>query len=98
MKGYGTGGNKAQKAEKFDFEKMRIAATHQDRSTRKKSFVEYFARFEEFPSYLFDNTHEVDDRLRTTIEDLLADPETSKELRKGLDMLRQRLPSFSEDK
>ncbi len=79
------------KKEKFNFEKMRICATHENPSVRKQAFVEYFERFEEFPSYLFDNEQSIDARLRGTIDELLKDPLTSKEVRKGIDTLMQRL-------
>lgn len=81
------------KPEKFNFEEMKVAATHRDASIRKKTFIEYFERFEEFPSYLFDTEPRVDDRLLQTIDDLLKDPDTTKALRAGLDTLLRRLPS-----
>ena len=81
-----------QKREKFDFEKMKVAATHENSEIRKRSFIEYFDRFQEFPSYLFDNDDRIDARLRSTIKDLLDDPETTREVRKGIDTLLQRLP------
>ena len=60
---------------------------------RKSVFVEYFERFEEFPSYLFDNENGTDSRLQETINDLQNDPEISKTMRKGIETLMQRLPS-----
>jgi hypothetical protein len=81
------------KKEKFDFEKMKAAATHPDSSVRKQTFVEYFERFGEFPSYLFDNESHIDDRLLATIDDLMKDPEISKDLRAGIETLMRRLPS-----
>lgn len=81
------------KQAKFNFEEMRFAATHKDRIVRKKIFIEYFERFEEFPSYLFDNETKIDERLSETIEDLLRDPETSKAMHKGIALLLQRLPA-----
>jgi hypothetical protein len=81
------------KKEKFDFDKMKLAATHENSAVRKKIFIEYFERFEEFPSYLFDNESETDSRLLQTIEDIQRDPETTKEMRAGIDMLLRRLPS-----
>jgi hypothetical protein len=81
------------KKEKYDFEKMKLAAMSAEPSVRKQAFIEYFERFEEFPSFLFDNESGIDVLLRRTIDDLLKDPTTSKEVRKGLDSLLQRLPS-----
>lgn len=78
--------------EKFDFEKMKHAATHADAQVRKRTFIDYFERFAEFPSYLFENNeHGLDARLSHTIEDLLRDPEISKELRSGIELLQRRL-------
>ena len=86
------GGTTKQKQEKFDFEKMRLAATHQDPAVRKRIFIDYFERFEEFPSYLFDNNVKIDERLSRTIQDLLSDPETPTKMRKGIEVLKSRLP------
>lgn len=83
---------KKPKKEKFDFEQMKLAATNDNPSVRKRAFIEYFDRFEEFPSFLFDNESAVDARLRRTIDELLEDPLTTKELRRGIDSLLQRLP------
>jgi len=85
-------GEQVHKREKFDFEKMKLAATHENTAIRKQSFIEYFERFSEFPSYLFDNEECIDARLRETINDLLQDAETTREIRKGIDTLLQRLP------
>ena len=82
-----------EKIAKFNFEEMKIAATSNDVRVRKNVFIEYFERFEEFPSYLFDNTDGIDSRLRETIQDLKSDPETSKTMHKGIETLMQRLPS-----
>jgi hypothetical protein len=82
----------APKPEKFDFEKMKAAATHEDPMLRKEAFIEYFERFSEFPSYLFDNEQAIDSRLAKTIQDLTDDPETTREMRKGIDALTERLP------
>ena len=84
---------KKPKPEKFDFEKMKLTAMHESSIVRKQSFIEYFERFEEFPSYLFDNEHRVDNRLKETIDDILKDPEITKEMRAGIDTLLRRLPS-----
>ena len=85
--------DKKPKQEKFNFEKMRAAATSDDRNVRKTTFVEYFERFQEFPSYLFDNETVVDARLAQTIQDLMKDPETTASMHKGIELLRRRLPS-----
>jgi hypothetical protein len=84
---------KKPKPEKFNFEEMKLAAMHKDSSIRKKTFIAYFERFQEFPSYLFDMEPNVDDRLLQTIDDLLKDPEATKALRAGLDTLLRRLPA-----
>lgn len=93
MKASAQDGDKKPGREKFDYEKMRAAATNADAAVRKQIFVEYFERFAEFPSYLFDNEHAIDGRLRETINDLLADPESTKEMRKGIELLLLRLPA-----
>lgn len=80
------------KQSKFNYEALKSAATSPERAVRKEMFIEYFERFEEFPSYLFDNSDAIDARLRETIDDLNNDPETSKVMRRGLDALLQRLP------
>jgi len=82
----------AQKKVRFDYEAMRAAATSDNRAIRKRSFVEYFERFNEFPSYLFDNEEKVDEKLRATIDDLLASAECTKDMRAGIDALLRRLP------
>jgi len=84
---------KKQRRVKFDYEAMKKVATSDDPKVRKAAFVEYFGLFEEFPSYLFDNERSLDERLARTIQDLLADPETSKAMRLGLEALLRRLPS-----
>lgn len=83
------------KREKFNFEKMRAAATHKDAVVRKKIFVEYFERFGEFPSYLFDNDTKIDETLLETMQDILKDPETPKPMQVGAEALLRRLPSAS---
>ena len=45
-----------QQKSKFDFEELKAGAMSADPRTRKDVFKEYFERFEEFPSYLFDNS------------------------------------------
>jgi len=82
-----------QKKPKFDFEELKAAATSLNAKIRKKVFEEYFERFEEFPAYLFDNENGIDSRLQETIKDLQSDPEISKTMRKGIEILMQRLPS-----
>ena len=84
---------KPEKKPKFNFEELKAAATSVNAKIRKNVFVEYFERFEEFPSYLFDNTNGVDEKLAETIRDLQNDPETSKIMQKGIATLMQRLPS-----
>ena len=86
--------DKKPKQEKFDFEKMKSEAMHKDPAVRKKVFIEYFERFEEFPSYLFDNNEKMDERLSNTIRDLKEDPETPKAMLKGIEALLDRLSSF----
>ncbi|MBI5458021.1 hypothetical protein HY971_04855 [Candidatus Kaiserbacteria bacterium] len=83
----------ADKKPKFNFEELKAAATSLNAKLRKSIFVEYFERFEEFPSYLFDNSNGIDSRLQETIKDLQNDPETSKSMRKGIETLMLRLPS-----
>jgi hypothetical protein len=80
------------KKEKFDFEKMKAAATSDDRQVRKEAFIEYFERFNEFPSYLFDNERQVDPRLAETIQDISKDENVTKGLLDGIQALLQRLP------
>ena len=82
---------KAAKGPKFSFEELKIAATSLNASVRKKVFQEYFEMFEEFPSYLYDNSQGIDTRLSETIQDLKKDPETSEKMQKGLALLIQRL-------
>ena len=84
---------KSEKKPRFDFEELKAAATSLNAKIRKKVFEEYFERFEEFPSYLFDNTNGIDEKLAETIRDLQSDPETSKVMHKGIAILMQRLPS-----
>ena len=81
------------KRERFDFETMKAAAANKNPATRKQAFIEYFERFGEFPSYLFDNEQKIDERLYETMQDLLKDPETTKEMHKGITALLERLPS-----
>jgi|GEM_PF-811012 hypothetical protein len=83
---------KNTKRAKFDFEHMKEGSTHKDAAVRKRTFIEYFERFEEFPSYLFDNETNIDARLYETIQDLLKDPELSKAIRDGVGALLLRLP------
>ncbi|OGG56618.1 hypothetical protein A3D71_01690 [Candidatus Kaiserbacteria bacterium RIFCSPHIGHO2_02_FULL_55_20] len=84
---------RTEKKPKFNFEELKAAATSLNAKLRKSVFVEYFERFEEFPSYLFDNSNGIDSRLQETIRDLQDDPETSKSMRKGIETLMLRLPS-----
>jgi hypothetical protein len=84
---------KPPKPEKFNFEILKAEATSENRDVRKKIFKDYFERFEEFPSYLFDNSDKIDSRLSETIQDLTNDPETTKAMHKGIAVLMMRLPS-----
>lgn len=84
--------SQAPKKEKFDFEKMKAAATSDDPAVRKAEFIEYFERFNEFPSFLFDNEHSLDPRLAATMQDLSADESSSKALLEGVRALQYRLP------
>jgi hypothetical protein len=79
------------KLEKYDFEKMKGAATHVDAAVRKAAFIEYFERFNEFPSFLFDNESHIDPRLAETIAELNKDQDTTVALRQGLHALMERL-------
>lgn len=54
-------------------------------------FREYFERFEEFPSYLFDNDHGIDAMLAETIERLQKSLSTSEKMQAGLVLLVERL-------
>ena len=81
------------KPAKYNFEKMKSAATSDNPSIRKAVFLEYFERFGEFPSYLFENEGAVDARLQRTIDDLRKDPTTTTAIQKGIDALLLRLPS-----
>ncbi len=82
-----------EKVAKFNFEEMKTAATSKDPLVRKSVFSEYFERFGEFPSYLFDNENGLDEQLSQTIEDLKKDPETTDAMQKGIVILLGRLPS-----
>jgi hypothetical protein len=84
---------KTQAKPKFNFEQLKAAATHLDVRVRMKAFAEYFEMFQEFPSYLFDNAAGIDATLLNTIEKLKDDPATSKEMKAGIDLLLNRLPS-----
>ena len=86
---------KTQKPEKFNFEKLKAEATSGDAAIRKRTFKEYFERFEEFPSYLFDNSQKIDSLLYETIQDLMNDSETTKAMQKGIAILMARLPAVS---
>ena len=83
---------KVPKPEKYDFEKMKVSATSDRPEVRKAAFLEYYERFGEFPSYLFDNEKSVDLRLSATIQALLKDPDSSRTLLRDLDALLMRLP------
>lgn len=81
------------KRKKFDYARLKSIATSSDREERKAIFIEYFEDFHEFPSYLFDNEREIDLTLFETMQDLLKDPTTGKDMRKGVEELLNRLPS-----
>lgn len=81
---------------KFDFVKFKEVATHPSRATRKAAFIEYFADFHEFPSYLFDNERIIHKDLWDTMQDILKDPATPKDMKKGVDELLNRLPFRTE--
>jgi hypothetical protein len=83
--------DKGKKREKFDYEKMKAAALNDDRAIRKEAFIEYYERFQEFPSYLFDNEGEIDERFRTTIKDIELDSTTERPVLQGIVALRLRL-------
>lgn len=83
---------KSAKRSKFDFVSMKAGATHKDADIRKQTFVDYFERFQEFPSYLFDNEKNMDAILYETVQALLKDPETTKAMRDGVAALMLRLP------
>ena len=82
-----------EKKAKFNFEELKAGATNPNAKVRRKFFEEYFERFEEFPSYLFDNSNGIDAMLAETIRDIENDPETPKNIRKGIEVLMLRLPS-----
>ncbi len=82
-----------EKVAKFNFEEMKAAATSNDPRIRKNVFLEYFERFGEFPSYLFDNENGIDTKLSQTIEDLQKDPAATDAMKKGIASLLNRLPS-----
>jgi len=85
--------SKEPKPAKFNFEELKAGATSQDPRIRKNIFIEYFERFQEFPSYLFDNDNGVDARLSKTIQDIVDDPETPSAMQKGITVLLERLPA-----
>lgn len=86
----------SSKKAKFNFEELKTAATSENPELRKKVFEEYFEQFEEFPSYLFDNTDSIDSKLSETIRDIESDPDTSEKMRKGIAVMLNRLPSRPE--
>jgi hypothetical protein len=84
---------RSPKQPKFNFEEMKAEATSQDPAKRKKIFIEYFERFKEFPSYLFDNSKTIDVRFSETLRGLENDPATTTAMREGIAALMGRLPS-----
>jgi hypothetical protein len=84
---------KKEKLPKFSFADLKVGATSQNPAIRKKTFQAYFERFQEFPSYLFDNSNGIDSTLEQTIKDLEKDPDTTEAMQKGLALLLKRVPS-----
>jgi hypothetical protein len=80
-----------KKLDKFDFDKMKSEATSPDLSLRKAAFIEYYERFEEFPSYLFDNDSKIDEQFLSTIQELEKDEKSTPAILKGIAALRLRL-------
>lgn len=95
--GYNGEVNVIKKADKFSFDELKADATSDDPTTRKNMFKKYFERFEEFPSYLFDNTEGIDRLLLQTIRDIANDSSTSEQMQKGIVTLMERLPSPIDD-
>lgn len=83
--------NVIKKTDKFNFQKLKTDATSEDPTVRKNIFIEYFERFEEFPSYLFDNSQGINKQLYETIQDLTNDSKTSESMQKGISVLMSRL-------
>lgn len=83
---------KEAKPKKFDYAELKAAATSPVRSVRKAIFLEYFERFSEYPSYLFDNEREIHEDLWQTAQDILADTHVSRDVKKGVDAMLNRLP------
>jgi len=84
---------KQVRRKRFDFDKTKALATSGDPAIRKETFIGYFKEFGEFPSYFFDNEMTIDKRLFDTMQHLLVDAETTKEMRTGVEDLLRRLPS-----
>jgi|GEM_PF-2318925 len=80
-----------KKLQKFDFEKMKSEALSPDIAVRKAAFLEYFERFAEFPSYLFDNEENIDECFLSTILEIEKDPDAPKPVLQGITALRIRL-------
>ena len=89
--------NVTKKADKFNFQKLKEDATSADPAVRKNIFIEYFERFQEFPSYLFDNESGVDKLLMQTIKDLSNDEATPESMHKGIATLIERLPELANE-
>ena len=83
----------SDKKAKFNFDELKSNATSADITVRKRAFVDYFERFDEFPSYLFDNSNGIDAQLYETIKAVQRDPETNDKIQKGLQLLLDRLPA-----
>lgn len=82
-----------ERVAKFNFEELKAGAMSAHPEIRKNTFKEYFERFQEFPSYLFDNENGIDALLSRTIQDLATDPETPANMKKGIAALLERLPA-----
>ncbi len=76
---------------RFDFNKMKQEAMHEDDHVRKRVFLEYYERFAEFPTYLFDERSGIDPRLQKTIEDIRNDSSMTPAVLKGIEALVLRL-------
>lgn len=83
--------SETKKKSKFNFEELKAGATSSDPLVRKNMFIDYFERFSEFPSYLFDNENGIDPKLAETIRDLNDDMETGEKMKKGIADLMVRL-------
>jgi hypothetical protein len=81
------------KKSKYNFEELKAGATSPDVETRAAAFRDYFERFEEYPSFLFDNERQLDPRLAETVQYMQSHGETSEKMLQGLKLMLDRLPS-----